>query len=196
MDARGNPLNDKMVMLSPQQKHILHDIAYHSIEYALDNDNPLTINLSDYDEHLQKKAATFVTLKINDALRGCIGILTPIRPLIEDVAHNAHSAAFNDHRFSPLKPKELVHLSIHISVLNTPTNITFDSEEDLIKQLQPGEDGIIIEENTSRATFLPSVWESINNKKEFLQHLKQKANLPKDYWSDTIKVKRYSVESF
>ena len=183
-------------MLSTKQKQILHDIAYHSIKQSLDNGKPLKINLSDYDVALQKKAATFVTLNIDDALRGCIGILEPFRPLIEDVAHNAHSAAFNDSRFSPLEQKELENLSIHISVLNTPTEMTFDSEEDLIEQLQPGKDGIILEENTSRATFLPSVWESINSKKEFLQHLKQKAGLPIDYWSNSIKVKRYSVESF
>ena len=183
-------------MLNTKQKQILHDIAYHSIKLSLDNDAPLKINLSDYDEELQKNAATFVTLKIDDALRGCIGILEPLRPLIEDVAHNAHAAAFNDSRFSPLESKELENLSIHISVLNTPTAMIFDSEEDLIEQLQPGKDGIILEENTSRATFLPSVWESINSKKEFLQHLKQKAGLPIDYWSNSLKVKRYSVESF
>ena len=183
-------------MLSTQQKITLHDIAYRSIEQGLKDRHPLIINLSDYENRLQEKAATFVTLQIDETLRGCIGILEPIRPLIEDVAYNAYSAAFNDSRFTPVTQKELDPLSIHISILNTPTEMTFDSEEDLIRQLRPGEDGIILEENHSKATFLPSVWESINSKSEFLQHLKHKAYLPMDYWSDTIRIKRYSVEEF
>ena len=183
-------------MISTQQQKILHETAYQSIKQGLKNKCPLKIDLSDYDEKLQEKAATFVTLHIGDALRGCIGILEPLRPLIEDIAHNAYSAAFNDSRFPPVEQSELEQLSIHISVLNTPTEITFDSEDDLIRQLQPGKDGIILEDNQSRATFLPSVWESINSRKEFLQHLKQKAGFQKTYWSSTLKAKRYSVEDF
>ena len=183
-------------MLSTQQQKILHEIAHRSIEQGLKDKHPLIINLSDYEDRLQEKAATFVTLNIDETLRGCIGILEPARPLVEDVAYNSYSAAFNDSRFPPVTLKEVDQLSIHISVLNTPTEMTFDSEEDLIRQLRPGKDGIILEENHSKATFLPSVWDSINSRSEFLQHLKQKAYLPRDYWSDTIRIKRYSVEEF
>lgn len=183
-------------MLNTQQQKILHETAFHSIKQGLIDNQPLAVNLTDFDAHLQEKAATFVTLKIDDSLRGCIGILEPLRPLVEDVAYNAYAAAFNDRRFTAVEHSELKQLSIHISVLNKPTELVFDSEEDLIRQLQPGKDGIIIEENGSKATFLPSVWENINSKKEFLQHLKQKAGLKKNYWSGTLKAKRYSVESF
>ena len=183
-------------MLNTQQKKLLHEIAHDSIEQGLDSKHPLIINLSDYENRLCEKAATFVTLHIGDVLRGCVGILEPRQSLIEDVAYNAYSSAFNDSRFSPVEKNELKQLSIHISVLNTPTEIIFESEDDLIRQLQPGKDGIILEEKNSRATFLPSVWESIDSKRDFLQHLKQKAYLPKDFWSDTIRIKRYSVEEF
>ena len=182
--------------LSTHHKKILHEIAYRSIEKGLADRHQPTIDSSGYDHVLQTKAATFVTLKIGDALRGCIGILEPRRPLIEDVAHNAYAAAFNDSRFDPVSRDELGRLSIHISVLNTPSDILFESEEDLIRQLRPGEDGIILEEGSARATFLPSVWEDIDSKKEFMRHLKMKAYLPKDYWSDTISIKRYTVEEF
>jgi len=183
-------------MFNSQQKKTLHEIAHHSIEQGLANGYPLKVELTDYDELLQEKRATFVTLKKEGDLRGCIGILVPIRPLVEDISHNAYAAAFNDHRFKPLTHDELTRLSIHISVLDIPTEIFFESEQDLIEQLQPGIDGLILEEGNLRATFLPSVWESINDAKEFIGHLKQKAGLPNNYWSDTIKARRYSVESF
>lgn len=183
-------------MLNAQQKEKLHETAYHSIEQGLKQHHPSTINLSDYDTHLREKAATFVTLKIDHGLRGCIGILVPTRALIDDVAHNAYAAAFNDRRFESIKQDELERLTIHISVLNKPEKMYFDSEQDLVSQLQPGIDGIILEEESKKSTFLPSVWESLNNKVEFLQLLKKKAGLPADYWSNSIKVKRYSVESF
>ena len=183
-------------MFTQQQQKQLLQIAHQAIENGLQKGQPLSIELSDYEDALQEKYATFVTLNKNGDLRGCIGILEPLRPLVDDVAYNAYAAAFNDHRFSPVTQAEFEQLTIHISVLDTPTEMSFASEQDLINQMQPGVDGIILEDGGKRATFLPSVWESIKNRKEFLLHLKQKAGLPSNYWSDTIKIKRYGVESF
>ncbi|MCU7811948.1 MAG: AMMECR1 domain-containing protein, partial [Candidatus Thiodiazotropha sp. (ex Notomyrtea botanica)] len=47
-----------------------------------------------------------------------------------------------------------------------------------------------------RGTFLPSVWEQLPEPKSFLQHLKRKAGLPEDYWSEQLQVFRYETESF
>ena len=74
--------------------------------------------------------------------------------------------------------------------------MTFSSEADLLKQLRPGVDGLILEEDGYRGTFLPSVWESLPRPEQFLQHLKLKAGLPSDYWSGTLRVQRYTTESF
>jgi uncharacterized protein len=183
-------------MLSEQNKKILHDIAYRSIEQGLSSGQPLAINLSEYDESLCEKKATFVTLKIHDQLRGCIGILEPLRPLVEDVAYNAFAAAYEDSRFNPVSRDEIPSLSIHISILNTPKEMHFDSEQDMIQQLEPGEDGIILIAGVRKATFLPSVWESVKSKTEFIEHLKQKAGLSKHYWDQHIKILRYSVDEF
>ena len=71
----------------------------------------------------------------------------------------------------------------------------FTSEEDLIRQLRPGMDGLILKDGFNRGTFLPSVWESLPQPRDFLQHLKLKAGLPPNHWSDTIKVDRYTAES-
>ena len=183
-------------MHNKQQRQQLHDIAYDSIKSGLANDKALDVDLNKLDATLQSKRATFVTLSKHGELRGCIGMLEPIRPLAEDVAKNAYAAAFSDHRFQPLKQNELEQLDIHISILGTPEKMSFDSEEDLIKQLRPGIDGLIMEEGQLRGTFLPSVWQSLPDRHDFLNHLKMKSGLANNYWSDSIQIHRYSVEEF
>jgi AmmeMemoRadiSam system protein A len=129
-------------------------------------------------------------------LRGCIGSLEAYRPLVEDVAHNAYAAAFSDPRFTPLSETELIDVEFHISVLTPAAPMHFESEADLLSQLRPGIDGLVLEDAGHRGTFLPSVWESLPDAAQFLQHLKMKAGLPADYWSDNLKVSRYTSESF
>jgi AmmeMemoRadiSam system protein A len=116
--------------------------------------------------------------------------------LIVDVAENAFSAAFRDPRFTPVGPNELDDLTVHISVLSKPEPITFANEDELLQQLRPGIDGLILRDGRNRGTFLPSVWESLPQPGEFLTHLKTKAGLPPNHWSDAIEVERYTTESF
>ncbi len=183
-------------MLPQEHQRLLRDVALASIKHGLDTGKALEVNLSDYPADLREVRATFVTLHRNSELRGCIGILKPVRPLVEDVAHNAWAAAFSDHRFQPLNAGELDDLDIHISILGTPEEMTFTSEGDLVAQLRPGVDGLILEDGFHKGTFLPSVWGSLSDSREFLNHLKLKAGLPADYWSDRIKIQRYTVEEF
>ena len=145
---------------------------------------------------LMEERATFVTLTIGGRLRGCIGMLEACRPLAEDVAANACAAAFEDPRFDPLTKKEFEKLEIHISVLSPPEELTFSSEEDVLSQIRPGIDGLILQEGFRRGTFLPSVWEELPEKELFWAHLKRKAGLPTDYWSATLRVFRYTTEYF
>ena len=95
-----------------------------------------------------------------------------------------------------LKPKEFELLEIHISILGIPEPVTFSSEQDLISQIRPDVDGLILTAGANRGTFLPSVWESLKTPQEFWAHLKLKAGLPVNFWSDNIKVERYTTESF
>ena len=154
----------------------------------------LEINITEYPAELQAKKATFVTLHRNKELRGCIGILEPLRPLAEDIAYNAWAAAFSDSRFMPVSASELDDLDIHISILGTPEEMNFTSEDDLLKQIRPGIDGLILENGFNKGTFLPSVWDSLTTSREFLNHLKLKAGLPANYWSDNIKINPYTLE--
>jgi len=173
------------------------DIARRSIAHGLEQRTPLPVDPAAYDERLRAPGASFVTLHLGDELRGCIGSLEARRPLVSDVACNAYAAAFQDPRFPPLSRDELPALRIHISVLSEATPLHFISENDLLRQLRPGVDGLILEEGEShRSTFLPSVWSSLPDPRQFLQQLKLKAGLPPDYWSDSLRVLRYTTESF
>lgn len=165
-------------MLSKPLQQQLLGIARDSILKGFETKKSFLPKLEDYPAPLQEKRAVFVTLKIDSLLRGCIGTLEANQSLVENVAHYAYRAAFNDPRFKPLDRGEFDDIKISISILSPGEEIQFTSESDLINQLQPGTDGLIIEKDASRATFLPSVWESIANAKDFLLQLKKKANIP------------------
>jgi hypothetical protein len=180
--------------LTNKNRRSLLDLAYRSIESGLKTGHPLNVNLRDYSEELSKQRATFVTLKKNKQLRGCIGMLEAVLPLAEDISENAFSAAFKDPRFPPLEKNELNDLEIHLSILSPSEPMIFTSEQDLIAQIRPNIDGLILVIDSRKGTFLPSVWQSIPVADQFLQHLKQKAGLAKNYWSDQIKVYRYTTE--
>jgi AmmeMemoRadiSam system protein A len=183
-------------MFNAGERMLLLDVAEASIRHGLHHGTPLQVNPADYPDALRQPGACFITLQRDGMLRGCIGSLEPHRILIEDVAHNAYAAAFDDPRFPPLTEAELQQLELHVSVLSSATPIHFISEQDLIVQLKPGEDGLILEENGRRATFLPSVWDNLPNAGLFLRQLKLKAGLPGNYWSNTLHVSRYHTESF
>lgn len=155
----------------------LLSIARQSIEYGFRNKQPLQPDLNEYDDVLKQPRATFVTLKINSNLRGCIGTLQAVDPLVISVADSAYKAAFQDPRFSPLTKDEFKQIELSISVLTPPEEMTFTSETDLIGQLQPGIDGLIIESGHKRATFLPEVWHSLPEVNDFLGQLKLKAGM-------------------
>jgi uncharacterized protein len=135
--------------------------------------------------------AVFITLEKNGRLRGCIGHLEATQPLVEDIAENAVAAALHDTRFPPVNADELPDIHLSISILTPPEPMTVADEEDLLQQLRPGIDGLILEEGRRRATFLPSVWEELPDPRNFVRHLKMKAGWSADYWSSGICASRY-----
>jgi uncharacterized protein len=177
-------------------RRILIGVAFTSIRHGLDHGRPLEVRSADYGEALQAQRATFVTLNRQGELRGCIGHLEPQQSLVADVAENAFAAAFRDPRFPPLELPELEGLELHISILSPAEPLTFTSEESLLQQLRPGVDGLILQDGYRRGTFLPSVWEQLPEPRDFLEHLKLKAGLPRGHWSSRLQVARYETESF
>lgn len=180
---------------SAEERRTLLGLAKDSVHYGVAYRRPVAVRLELLPERLQRPAATFVTLNRLGRLRGCIGRLEAGRPLAEDVAHNAFAAAFLDRRFMPVGYHELDELTYHISVLSHPQPMSFESEADLIGQLRPGVDGLILEEGGRRGTFLPAVWATMSDPKVFLAHLKVKAGLPADFWSADVRIWRYTAES-
>lgn len=187
-------LNSIPSTLAPSHKQLLLQLAGDSVRKGLCGET-LTVRPTDYPEPLRAVRATFVTLHVDEKLRGCIGTLEARRTIVEDVASNAYGAAFRDTRFPALTWPEFERLAIHISILSPPEPVQFSSEADLLTQLRPRVDGLIIEEGAYHGTFLPSVWEQLPEPREFLRHLKHKAGLSPDYWSSRIRVQRYTAES-
>ena len=142
---------------------------------------------------LAQPGATFVTLKQTGALRGCIGSLQPVRPLGIDVRENALAAAFRDPRFPPLAAVEYEATSVEVSLLSADERIHVRDEDELVARLRPSVDGLIFEYGRHRATFLPQVWETLADPRDFLAALKRKAGLPGDFWSPQVNVSRYQV---
>lgn len=176
---------------------ILLPIARASIAEVLGINRQIDATLLDENAGwLQDKAACFVTLTRQGELRGCIGTLEAHRSLLDDVRANARSAAFHDPRFAPLKTKELDHIDIEVSLLSVAQPLLFDDEQDALRQLQPGIDGLVFEFGRYRSTFLPQVWQQLPDSREFMAQLKRKAGLSSDFWSDQVRLQRYSVSKW
>lgn len=179
-----------------EARRALLAIARDSIDHGVAHGTALQPDLAALPAELGEPRATFVTLHLDGQLRGCIGSLEAHRPLAEDVAANAFAAAFRDPRFPPVSRTEAARLALEISVLSPAEPMHFRSEADLLAQLRPGIDGLILSDLGRRGTFLPSVWSQLPAARDFLVHLKHKAGLPADHWSATLSVERYTTESF
>ncbi|MDQ5848626.1 MAG: AmmeMemoRadiSam system protein B [Pseudomonadota bacterium] len=145
------------------------------------------------EKWLAQAGATFVTLTRDGALRGCIGSLEARRSLAVDVADNARGAAFRDPRFPALTAAEWPQCRVEVSLLSTPKPLRFADGADLLEQIREREDGLILEADGKRGTFLPQVWEGIADKGVFLNELVRKAGLPADTRLTRCKVSRYRV---
>lgn len=157
-----------------------------------------SINRSGLDEaELQQALASFVTIKIEGRLRGCIGNLEASGPLLDSLEQNALHAAFNDHRFSPLTVEEFPRACLDISILSQPEALHYRDGEELLARLRPGVDGVILQLGRTRVTFLPQVWEQLPEPRTFLEHLCAKAGLSRTAWLDQHpEIYLYQVQSF
>ncbi len=145
---------------------------------------------------LAAPGASFVTLHLFGALRGCIGTLEAVRPLADDVARHARAAALHDPRFAPLRAAELDAVHIEVSVLGPPQPLAAASEAQALAALRPGVDGVLLQWRSARATFLPQVWEQLPEPHRFLAALWRKAGLAPGHWDRETRLARYQVRSF
>ena len=134
-------------------------------------------------KHLEKKQGVFVTIKINNELRGCIGFPLPVFPLFEAVMRAADAAAFDDPRFPPLSAKELKNVKLELSVLTAPEKINVRKVEEYPKKIKVGKDGLIVRFHGYSGLLLPQVapewgWDA----ETFLSQTCVKAGLSSNMW--------------
>ncbi len=183
--------------LSQEEKTLLITIARQALEAAVVGKPLPKIKITDLPDSLQKDGASFVTLTEHGRLRGCIGALAAHQPLALDVQEHAVAAALQDYRFPTVRPSELPDIEIEVSYLTSPQPLPYDGPEDLINKLRPGIDGVILQDGTRRATFLPQVWEQLSDPEAFLSHLCSKMGAPADLWrKKPIHVAVYQVQKF
>ena len=184
------------IELSDSEQSRLLDIARQSISSGFSTRSALQINLAEFENKLQTRAAVFVTLTRYGELRGCVGSLQAVEPLAQAVATSAFNAAFRDSRFPAVDVDELDAIRIEISVLSQMEPIEAPTRQALLDSLQPGIDGLLLEDRGYRSTFLPKVWEKITSPNEFLEQLLLKAGFDAGHWSSTIRFYRYHTLTF
>lgn len=179
-------------MLNEQEQVAALKLARSTLERAFDKNNLLD---EEYKKHpiFNEKRGVFVTLHKEGDLRGCIGLIeTPDIPLGEAIQEMALSAAFNDHRFSPLEADELPFVDVEVSVLTPPAKTTVDD-------IEMGKHGVIVRKGLNSGVFLPQVaTETGWTKEQFLNQLcSQKAGLSERCWQDPeVEILSYEAQVF
>lgn len=184
-----------------------------------DKDRKLLLNLSretiknylfgedspEINEELSKfssKMGVFVTLTIDNNLRGCIGNIFPENRVNRAIIDNSLNSAFRDPRFAPLSKKEFEKISIEISLLTPPEKLNYSDWQEIEKKIIPFEDGVVLNFGSSKSTFLPQVWEELPEFEDFMFHLTLKAGFDGDAWKrlnpgvEIYKVEHFSEKDF
>lgn len=182
--------------LSSAERDRLLQAARDALAHGLTSTTPPQPPLEEVPRALQRKSAVFVTLTTARRLRGCIGSLEPIAPLLWAVTDAAHGAGFRDPRFDALQVHELKEVEIEISILSDMEPLPASSREELLAALRPEQDGLMLREGDRRATFLPTVWEQLPDREQFLGNLLLKAGLAEQHWSGELRCFRYQTLTF
>lgn len=178
--------------MTPEQGQLCVALARASIEEAFGGPK---VQWPEGALFLNEAGACFITLREGDALRGCIGSVRARRPLYEDVGENAKSAAFEDPRFDALCAAELPRIRIEVSVLTPLEPLEAADEEEALRKIRVGVDGIHLSWGGRAALFIPAIWEQLPDARTFLQLLRRKAGLP-DEWLPGTRLQRFTAEKF
>ena len=178
-------------MFTEAQQRALVDIARRAVTQAVTGER--SADARPDPGPLPGATGAFVTLKRGGELRGCIGTLECRRPLIEEIARVAVSAAREDPRFDPVRPAELEGLDVEVSVLGPLEAI--DPEDP--SSFEIGRHGLVVEQGPRRGLLLPQVaTERGWDRETFLSHTCTKAGLSPDCWRRGAKVYRFAADVF
>jgi len=183
--------NTKNHFIETYYKDYIFNVVRESILYTINQEDFVPSHVPPV---MLEYGASFVTIKLNGKLRGCVGSVYPTKPLVLDLIDNARNAGFQDSRFIPLTIDELENIEISVSILSSLKRISFKDEKDLLSKISPY--GIIISEREKRAVYLPVVWEQLPDREIFLNSLKEKAGLPPTYFSTTMEVYKFTTVDF
>ena len=173
---------------------VLLDLADAAVADGLRGRGPQVPDVADLPRPLQDPRGVFVTLNVDGELNGCIGTIEPREPLGLAVGRLARSAAFADPRLPPLRPRDYAGLTIEVSVLSPLEPVDASSRPELLEQLRPGVDGLVLAAGHHQGVFLPAVWEKLPDPDAFLDHLLRKAGLRPDTWPSGLRAQRFTVE--
>jgi AmmeMemoRadiSam system protein A len=178
------------VSLTNGEKLTLLKIARDAIRSALEGKSYARKTFTSVE--LNRRSGVFVTLRIGDELRGCIGYVEPIYPLAQATEEIAVKSALEDNRFMPLTKSEFNEITIEISVLS-PLEELRD-----VEKIEIGKHGLVIDAGYRRGLLLPQVATEYGwDRKEFLKHTSLKAGLSPDAWKQKgIKLFTFSVDKF
>jgi len=174
-----------------EEREELLKIARDSIKSFLTTRKPPRIETE--NPKLKEKRGAFVTLRREEALRGCIGFIEPLFPLHHAISECAISAATKDIRFPPVTIEELPKITIELSVLSPTKRVAS------VDEIKMGIHGVVVKKGLNQGIFLPQVaTETGWSKEEFLSHLcRGKAGLPPDAWKDKdTEIYIFTVEKF
>lgn len=157
-------------------------MAHESVHEAIQGRAAPDVPPDALTDTLSKKTATFVTLHLNKRLRGCVGNLVAREALYRSVMRHAIGAALRDTRFEPVSLEESSRLQIHVSMLSTLIPLRSGDVNELLEQITPCLDGVVLRCSGRSATYLPQVWTSFPKKETFLEALSKKAGLEGPAW--------------
>jgi AmmeMemoRadiSam system protein A len=174
-------------LIGADEVELLLDIADLTIAAALLGRPVSTPRLEELPGPLRQRVGAFVTLTVDGQLNGCIGNIEAIEPIGGAIGRLALSAAFGDPRLPPLRAGDYSRLTIELSLLSELSALPTNSFDDLRRALRPHHDGLVISTGSSRALFLPSVWDQLPDPEQFLDHLWIKAGLTPRDWPDDLR---------
>lgn len=179
--------------LVPDDAALLLDIAESALIAALRGERPSPPPLGSLPPSLTAHVGVFVTLTVAGELNGCIGTVDAVEPLAHAVARLTLAAAFDDPRLPALRASDLAHLEIEISIMSPLEPIDTRSRSDLVAAMRPGVDGLVIRGGGHAAVFLPSVWEQLPDRADFVDRLFMKAGLPPGLWPAGMQALRFTA---
>lgn len=142
---------------------------------------------------LEEPGACFVTINLDNKLRGCIGSLEAYGMLIDDIIENAYNAAFMDPRFLELSEEEYKNIDLEISILTPAVKLEYTDLKDLKSKIKVGIHGVVLQDEESRSTFLPQVWEQLPTFEEFFSRLLHKGSFDENALEKGINVFVYEA---